>query len=244
MTTDQIIALFASVGACLSATATFLTVRQIAKQREASYRPDLTLSRIYFEGLRSPIMSGLLPTHWVAKGVASESVVNVEQFGIPLRNVGLGAAKRVMISWSFALDDAVKEVNELAQRTLTPAHLTFDGDDLVVKSEGIGNGVSLWSNQQQTSIDYVMSAAVQKEVSRLTLPDAYVQICSALILLSSKLKEAPLTLPKLPTLRAKMDYFDIAERKHHALFEIELELHAFSGNGESFHAGLIPKKCA
>jgi hypothetical protein len=59
MTNDQIVALLASIGACLSAVATFLTVRQIAKQRVASYRPELALSQSIFEGSTDPA-AGLL----------------------------------------------------------------------------------------------------------------------------------------------------------------------------------------
>ena len=52
MTVDQLVALGASIGACLSAIAAFLMIRQIARQREASYRPELALSRTAIRSTR------------------------------------------------------------------------------------------------------------------------------------------------------------------------------------------------
>jgi hypothetical protein len=53
MTLDQIIASIGSFGALLSAlaalaaaTGTFVTVRQMRRQTEASYRPELTFARV------------------------------------------------------------------------------------------------------------------------------------------------------------------------------------------------------
>src|SRR5262249_52265970 len=45
MTLDQYIATAASGGAFLAAGATFLTVWQIAKQRRATYRPDIVVKQ-------------------------------------------------------------------------------------------------------------------------------------------------------------------------------------------------------
>jgi hypothetical protein len=93
MTIDQVVALLASIGACLSAVATFLTVRQIAKQREASYRPELALSRILFEGSRGPIAEGAIPSFWTKKPEYDESQKELQRLTVPLQNVGLGPRK-------------------------------------------------------------------------------------------------------------------------------------------------------
>ena len=97
MTNDQFVALLASIGACLSAVATFLTVRQIAKQREASYRPELALSRVYLECTKDPITQGSIPTLWAAKGKDGKTDPLTRSLSLLLRNVGLGTAKGVSI---------------------------------------------------------------------------------------------------------------------------------------------------
>jgi hypothetical protein len=119
MTTDQFVALFASIGACLSAVATFLTVRQIAKQREASYRPELALSRVYLECTKDPLAQGPIPTLWAAKGQDGKTDPLIRRLSLPLRNVGLGTAKGVSITWTFPFEDITTQVNELAQKSLS-----------------------------------------------------------------------------------------------------------------------------
>jgi len=243
MTIDQIIALLASVGACLAALATFLTVRQIAKQREASYRPELALSRTVFDGSADPITKGALPTLWVRKAQDGEAEPTSRTFAIPLRNVGLGTAKGVAVSWSFPISEVVEEVNQLAQRSLTPAYFTYENGALSVKSDSLGNSTSFWRNQDRDSIDYVLPAAVQKEPVLVHLPHTYIQLCSALLFLGAKDKDRK-SFPEIPVLRASFDYYDIGARKHQAVFEIKFQLVALGGNGEFIQGYLDAKKSA
>ena len=133
MKIDQLIALLASLGACLSAVATFLTVRQIRKQSESSFRPDLTFSSTTFKGSPNPsplLPKSLSPDFWTNEeattDVLKDGAVATEfpifsRFGIPLLNLGLGTAKNIAVSWSFPLENLVKQINELAQRTFSSA---------------------------------------------------------------------------------------------------------------------------
>ncbi|MDD4964160.1 MAG: hypothetical protein PHI11_09620, partial [Gallionella sp.] len=107
MTADQTIALISSIGTCLSAIATFLTIRQIAKQREASYRPELAFSRTFFVAEPDPIRAGALPEKWVNKKLGLETPMLLDDLSVPLRNVGLGTAKAITISWSFPIDQTL-----------------------------------------------------------------------------------------------------------------------------------------
>ena len=85
--TDQIIALLACLLSLLVAMATFLTVRQIAKQREASYRPELVFATAVYEA-----WSAQNNIHWKCSSLSSES--KRENFArITFINIGLGAAK-------------------------------------------------------------------------------------------------------------------------------------------------------
>ncbi|WP_129781031.1 hypothetical protein [Peristeroidobacter soli] len=244
MTNDQIVALLASIGACLSAVATFLTVRQIAKQREASYRPELALSRSIFEGSTDPMVAGgRLPTFWFKKAQPHESTKGVQRLTIPLQNVGLGTAKGVRLIWSFPIADVVTAVNQLAQRTLTPAYFVYEHGAVSIKSDTFGARTSFWKNQENDWIDYVLPASVQNEAMNLTLPDAYVLLCSALVFFGAKDKDAK-SFPELPLLRARFEYRDMGEQEHQAGFDIELHLIAFGGEGELIHGYLESRKVA
>jgi len=243
MTIDQIIALSASIGACLSAIATFLTVRQMIKQREESYRPELVLSRTFFEGLKDPISQDPIPTHWVSKPDANGGGQTSPIFSLPLRNVGLGAAKAISVQWSFPIEETVNQANHLAQRTLTPAYFTLKNGILSIKSDSIGTSASLWVNQQHDSLDYVLPAAVQKEPAHLKLPHAFIQLSSALLFLFGKEKDRKL-FPEIPVLKARLEYLDISNKTHTTVFDIKLEVIVFGGGGTFIDGYLESKKCA
>ena len=62
MTADQIIALVASVAACITAIAALWAILMMARQLRAAYRPELGLSRAV---IRSTSVKGeILPRLW------------------------------------------------------------------------------------------------------------------------------------------------------------------------------------
>lgn len=231
MTPDQWIALGASAGACLSAFATFLTVRQIAKQREASYRPELAISQVHFEAGPDPIRAGALPTKWIARDWKEmEKPPTFDDLSLPLRNIGLGSARAVRLHWEFDLAATVKTANELAQRTLTPAYFSIDDWGVSIKSEALGNGSSLWKNQRDVPIDFVLPASIDKEPVPVKLPHAYVQLAAALVYLRAKEKEEHSF--ELPSLSAAFTFSDIGGIRHDAVFDVKVQLVSLFGGGE------------
>jgi hypothetical protein len=246
MTIDQIIALSASIAACLTAVATFLTVRQIAKQRASSYHPELAISRIYFHGLSDQLGMGPLPQYWAATSESGQVDDTLKQVAIPLYNVGLGTAKAVVVNWSFPIDELVKDVNELAKKTLIPEPFTYKDAVLYMKSDTFGTSTSPWKSQQRNSLDYVLPASVQNKPVLLDLPFAYKTLCSALIFFQSKYKET-WSFEEIPALKASFEYLDIGEHKHKAVFEIKINLiwTGFKDGREvvSFFGYLESKKC-
>lgn len=243
MTIDQVIALSASVGAFMSAIATFLTVRQMSHQRQASYLPELVLSRTTFKGTASPIASGPIPSHWIPESRDESKTEVMPIFSLPLTNVGLGAAKDISVHWSFPIEEIIRQVNDLAQQTLTPLYFDLKDGAVSIKSESLRGGTSFWKNQQNEAIDYVLPAAVQKEPVQLKIPHAFVLMVSALLFVSSKDTCGKFVL-NIPPLVAHLKYRDIGNKAHSAVFEITLQLIAFGGDGSFIHGYLESKKCA
>jgi len=241
MTIDQFVALLASIGACLSGVATFLTVRQIARQREASYRPELAISQSSLQGQPDPIAAGALPSFWTKMAEYNASTEGVQRPMLPLSNVGFGTAKEVSLVWSFPIAEVVATVNQLAQRTLTPAYFAYDDGAVLLKSDSLGNRMSFWKNQEKAWIDYVLPAAVQTDPVNLALPDAYVLLCSALLFFWAKEKDAK-SLPELPMLRATFQYRDIGEQEHQATFDIGFHIIALGSEGQLIHGWLESRK--
>ncbi len=245
MTIDQVIALSASLGAFMSATAAFLAVRQNTKQREASYRPELALTRTIFTASKNPLSKGSFAEFWVEK--KDEEVLETESIlsslTIPLHNVGLGAAKELSLKWSFPINQLVSIVNEKAQKSLIPAYFEFDNEMLSLKSEELNASTSMWSNQKNDSVDYVLPASTDQEGVSVKVPHAYMELVSALIYFSSKENDYH-SLSDVPLLTLELEYFDIGGDKHKTSFNIELNLNAIHGDGEGFYGFMQSRKNA
>jgi hypothetical protein len=243
MTIDQIIALAASVGSCFAAVATFLTVAQIAKQRKAAYRPEIAPSRTQIEGTVGSFEKGAQQIS--LRTVDSEGAVvdknnTSNGLAIPIANIGLGSAKDIVITWDFPISELVEELNKRAQRTFTPAYFTFENGILSAKSDATNQWSSMWDNQQKDSLDYVLSAAIQRDPTMLVVPHAYISSVSALIALA--IKEEATSFPEIPKLKLRFDYRDIGDESHFSNFSAELHIFAILNKGETIHGYLEFRK--
>lgn len=228
MSPDQLIALFASVGACLSAFATFLTVRQIAKQREASYKPELAIAKVGFEMMADEGFEGtLLSTRRILNEMKESAEVIRAGVSLPLRNIGLGAAKAIRLRWDCDLANMVESANKLAQRTLTQVYFSIDDFAVRTKSEVSGEIYSMWKNQSEAGIDYVLPASIDKNPIYFPLPHAYLQLASALIYLTykdkDKDKDKKLEI-NLPSLNLGIEFSDIGGIAHKANFIVKFHI--------------------
>jgi hypothetical protein len=230
MTYDHLIALVTSIAACLSALATFLTVRQVKMQREASYRPELMFSRTRFDAVSE---GGSLPERWVRPKSEPQPKYPPRDLTIPLHNIGLGAAKEVVIEWSFPVEHAIEKINRAAQQTLTPIYFSTDGEEVTIKSETFGNGTSMWINQRKGRVDFVLPTSVNGDSARVPLPQTYILLASATLFFHAKSDDPSF---EVPALLAHLSYLDIGDQSHTASFKFELRVISLAGDGHSFKA--------
>lgn len=235
MTVDQLVAMAASIGACMSAIAAFLTVRQISKQREASYRPELAISRTEFQCIPDPLGNKKIPDTWIVKNdeTIEQKIDFLKSFSVPLRNVGLGAAKDINIEWSFPVEQLTSTVNKLAQKALIPAYFEYKNKSLEFKSDSLGASMSMWGNQQKNKIDFVLPAPIDLVPVELILPHAYIQLISALIHFAAKSNDFNF-LEEIPKLTIELNYLDIGGKKHNSKFFIKINISMIANKGDSF----------
>lgn len=245
MSIDQVVALSASIGACMSAIAAFLAVRQNTKQREASYLPELALTRTILTALKNPLSKGSFAEFWVEKKIGDDLDASsvLSSFSLLLHNIGLGAAKEVSLKWSFPIEDLVIAINEKAQKLLIPAYFEYKNEVLSLKSEQLDASTSMWGNQKQDFVDYVLPASIDQKGVSVHVPPAYMELVAALLYFSTKKKENH-SFPDLPTLGLELEYFDIGGDQHKTSFDIELNLIAVHGDGEGFYGYMQSRKCA
>lgn len=227
----------ASVAALLSAGAAFWTVRKMNQQIESSYVPILTISSSRFKrSTRAPANEAIF-ADWAVNSHLNTDFDSL--FHVPLRNLGLGVAKDISVSWRWSIDEDIAKANELAQQTATPIRFEFNAG--ILEMTGAGRRIHSWKAQKSTHLDYVLPAAVEKAATMLRLPQAFVQFSSAWITLTSKIKGCK--LPEFPVLRAEIWFSDIGEKLHTAVFEFQITEAVLSKDNVSFDGYLSTRRC-
>ena len=220
MTPDQIIAAIASTAAALSAVATLLTVREIAKQRQASYRAELV-----FEGRLFRVAAPLSETTaQVTIWDNSDGIDGTRSSGFDLRllNIGLGAAKAVTLTWDFDIDKSVVLANKLAQSAFIGEVIGHDNGLVSVRNRNSSAITSNWIAQRIEQIDYILPAESAQRVTTVRLPHAYLMLVSKILLNSLALNDP--NLANIPTLRSKVQYGDIGEKSFTVEYDIIMEI--------------------
>ncbi|WP_157648775.1 hypothetical protein [Burkholderia ubonensis] len=251
MTNDQIIALAASIAACVSGIAGAIsgfaalrTNKEMVRQRQASYQPELAFSRVVFEACSDPVIETALPLLWIS-GSKQQSPDNSgtakppkTKLTLPLSNVGLGAARDVQITWSFALDQAIERLNDAAKITKTPMSIRQENQIVHIDSGPFGKFSSMWRNQQKLSLNFLMPLTESDEATPIEIPHTYIAICCIELFLATKQASQPklgktLSLD-LPNLVADIRYSDIGGSTHHRTFEFTIDIVAVAGDAKIF----------
>ena len=241
MDVNQTIALLASTGACLSAIAAFLAVKQNTKQHKASFMPELALTKTEFIATNNNYSKDKIPFNWVEKENKDTEQKILHNLSIPIKNIGLGTAREVNILWKFNFKDTVLRVNELSQKQLIQAYFEFTNEMLSFKSKDNGNSTSLWINQKSSSLDYILPVSIDSIGVKIQLPDAYIRLMSVLISFSSKGKDFKF-IEDIPHLKLSLKFYDIGGNICEENYEIILNISMITNNGESFEGYFDTKK--
>jgi len=242
MTISDTVSLLSSIGACFAAIAAFLSVREAAKHRRLSYRPELALSSVTFTAKKRQGGGIRLPLHWIRNDDNFIPASDSTYAAIPLANIGLAAAKNISLSWSFPIEAMTQRVREIANEVSCDAEFSYADGRLTMRSNEFGHVITNWEFQRQRKIDYVIPVAIQKEAFALQLPGTYTLLVAALVHLSARKGE--FDLPIAQPLRLHATYYDIADDKYEMSFDIRFELVAISpeDSERTFHGVLSPEK--
>jgi hypothetical protein len=218
MTADQFISSGTSIAALLAAVATFLTVWQMAKQRHATYKPEIV------------VMGARVITAWDNKNPTSLSLFEWKRgdkrdtkthplgrdYPLFLANIGMGAATNVSVVWSFPMESFVAEVREFQNAHGCPVDIAIDKGAVSITSPPI---TSLWINQTKAHFDYILPASIENAQTGIFLPAAYILVVS--VFMSVLLKNLnSQNRPAVPPLTLSIEFYDIAGKKHRMSYEI------------------------
>lgn len=228
MSVDQLVALAASIGACVSALAAFFTVREMSRQRQTTYQPELVPSRLQFSASKPLFANSMLPERWLDNSNAPAAV--------DINNVGLGAATNVLVSWSFDIGAAIDRANTVAQKSLSAAYFELKNETLHFHVEGGRDSMSMWGNQRAKNFDYVLPASKNVTAARADIPLAFCQLVAALVFFSNRSEQ--FHFPELPMLELDISFQDIAGHQRKVKYEFAVSLTMVSDKACAFQ-GLL-----
>jgi hypothetical protein len=234
MTADQWISLIASIAGCLAAFAAFLAIWQSSKQREMSYRAEILIDRTEFEfSSFSKEENEIFPDELRNKGGVDRSENGPMWFTVPIRNIGLGAAKWVRVEWSFPVSKFVKEINKLSQEVVNSDLFDFENGNLKLVYGNAPRRTSFWENQRNATLDHLLPTGVGGDPEYLIVPPTFSLLVSAMVRLSA-LSNCIGSLPEIPALCAKISYKDIGGKKHRIELPLATHVVLSSGKGAEF----------
>lgn len=143
--------MLSGIGACVSAVATFLTVREMKKQREASYKPDIFAAPCCFTGGdAAALQQGKKPA-------------------FSFRNLGMGAAKNVKIVMQTNIQILLPELNALLAAKSIPAVLHLDRNFSITRYAEDSESTNSVSIVDRAFIQYMVSD--MKENAEIMIPE-------------------------------------------------------------------------
>jgi len=242
MTFDQDISAAASMAAFLAALATFLTVWQIAKQRKATYRPDIVVmrARVITTGrLSDESIEPLLKWKRSSDEPDREGVLG-NDYPMLLVNIGMGGATSVSTKWEFPMESFISETRRIARAQGFPEEIEFKSNNGVV-SHVRPQITSLWRNQKNSYFDYLLPASIDHEPVRIDLPSAYILAVAAYMSIFLKgMGDGDRESPQVPPLNLSLEFNDIAGERHRTSYDIEFLW--YLATPHSFEAELVPKR--
>lgn len=222
------------------AKTTSLTVSEMKKQREMTYRPDvIPFPDINFitESVKNHIeninIEDIIDLKWIEK----PSSLSFEEYpsekkqpkeiDIPIFNVGFGPAKNVEMAWEFEIYNVIEKVNKLIRED--DIYLEFeDGciNKITKKTKNLLGIIGEYvKNQRKIKKNFTLPASINLKQITIKFPSEYRLLINIILFFS--FKKDPESEPKLPKITLIIKYTDIGGGKHEAKYVCSTSISKF-----------------
>ena len=221
-----IVSAVASLATLVTMVLVALTLREMAKQRKTTYRPDIVLSTSgYF--IYAEHQDGALSYFHFSNEEVEPNSVQIERrlnrVYLDGFDIGLGTAKLVDVAWEFQVDHLVQKLNE---DVASGFQVEFKHDD--VFTEGYlsyklpkepSGGVIALSHDIHRTYDHLLPIHVKDEPTKISMPFTYLLITAAR-LYSTMVDKTKRAAEDFSVLRVKITYADIGNNLHKKSFSV------------------------
>lgn len=228
----------------VTALATLWTVKEVKKQRETSYHPELYLGNqsIFFYSLK--YKETFLPFNYtIEKLDEHEDNLSNNYVSIDLHNVGLAVAKAIDYKWEFDIKTAIEQIDQVNRVGFF--HIHYDkGLEISVPQIGYKNNHVVSNQLRQSNITYILPSSFQKPQTKINIPSSYIDLyliflCSSLNYYSGKedkneeVKTHDIDFENFPSLFLNLSYKDLNGKTHLKKFKLKFSFFRIS-SPESF----------
>lgn len=226
MTVDQIIASVSAVGTVMAASATFLTIRELQRQRRSSYRPDLVvLPGTFFLGTKDDIDS---VSAWRNRSSKDEN--DPTGLRVRIENIGVGAARNVKVRMSIDYQDLIRVHNELAALVRGRARMELAEEKIKV-------GDDYWyARNAEVDISFILPASQKAPETYLDVPNGFAWAISRIARIYAvayKTVDFSVLISKqtAPQIFMTIEHRDIGGELHEINYQIWFALHGIGDHG-------------
>lgn len=231
---DYYIAIASLVTACVSlltVIATFMSVRELKKQRQASFKPDIYLksSNVYLYTLKHH-SGDLLPFNVSQESTGSNQAKSTfYRPTIDIYNIGAGAAKSLRLKADYNLKEIIDLIHSVNSEGYF--HTFFTNRTLTISVPSIGyNPVFFVENElSETNIDFSLPSNSGKSVNSIPIPMSYVYLYIVYVysILFSKPRNGEVrtyTVKPFPKLYYNVEFNDLEDTQHQSDFSVSLDI--------------------
>ncbi len=224
LTLDRVIALLASVGACLSAMAAFVSIRQSIIQRKLSYIPEIVTEPIKFSTKSE--LSFFDPNYFIEQSLGESLITNIKT--VNLKNIGLGTAKSLQAEWRLPINSMIEKLRKSKVFSASDVKIMCNGNFLEIISNIENNKISLTINMKLNNpcIDFILPLKDEKAISKIRLPIEYLILSAAIINFELEEKDKNTFNLDIPKATLILTYFDISGIKIVRKFAMRLKIFA------------------
>jgi hypothetical protein len=167
------------LGTFAAAYATFKTVSEIRKQREASYRPEIYLGDmlVYFNSFLYENEVQLPFAYSLGKPTGSYPVPWQDRIVVHFHNLGYGSAKAVEYTWEFDVDGALEMINKVNKNGFFHIHKDA-GMRIQAPKYGYMHAYPQFMEAffSKKVINYILPASLEKDATQVLVPPPYLDL--------------------------------------------------------------------
>jgi hypothetical protein len=222
---DRLIALIASVAGFVSALATLLTVSEMRRQREGSYKPTFLFKTTYLAHLiKNKANKFIVTTEEVGKDVFENHPQKMqfdEFIPIHFHNIGLGSAKSVSFKWNYDLSGFESNFEKFSAYTVTKNDKEGFGIETI---DGSNNQWVVRKHKDYSNLEFVLPVYNKQETFSIPIPALYHDLLETLLSgIPKSNNEINISLD-LPKMFFEVAYLDIENNKFKENYSVSFKI--------------------